>query len=85
MKHKIYTIKDVLVGHMTPFCQPNDQFAKRAFMNAAQDVKPNNVNINPEDKELYLVGEFDEDTGVITPCEPKFLARATEYIKKECK
>lgn len=83
MKQSIYTIKDTLVGYMTPFCQPNDNYAKRAFMNAAQDTKPNNVNINPEDKELYLIGEYDDVSGKITPCEPKFLARASEYVKKE--
>lgn len=83
MKHNIYTIKDVLVGHMSPFVQPNDAYAKRAFANAANDTKPNNVNLNPEDKELYLVGVFDEDTGVITPCQPTFIARASEFVKKE--
>lgn len=81
MKHKIYAIKDTLVGFMTPFCQPNDAFAKRAFKNAVNDTKPNSVNQNPEDKELYLIGEFDEDTGAITPCNVTFLVRASELIE----
>ena len=81
MKHNMYVIRDTLVGYMTPFCQPNHAFAKRAFKNAANDSKPNNVNTNPEDKELYFVGEFDESTGVITPVNPEFIARASEFVE----
>ncbi len=81
MKLGIYAIKDTLVGFMTPYCQVNDAYAKRAFQNAAQDVKPNNVNTNPEDKELYFIGSFDESTGTIEPKNPQFLARASEFKK----
>lgn len=81
MKLGIYAIKDTLVGFMTPFCQANDAYAKRSFQNAAVDSKPNNVNTNPEDKELFYIGSFDDQTGEIIPVSPSFLARASEYKK----
>ena len=82
MNQNIYAIKDTMVGFMTPYCQPNDGYAKRAFSNAATDLKPNQINQNPEDKELYFIGEFDEETGIITPANPKYLARASEFVKR---
>lgn len=84
MKIKLYAIKDTLVGFMTPYAQHNDAYAKRAFANAVNDIKPNNINVNPEDKQLYYVGEFDEDTGALIPCEKgaQFICSAME-VKKE--
>ena len=84
MKLRLYAIKDTLVGFSAPYAQHNDAYAKRALENAVKDTKPNHINTNPEDKELFYVGTFDEDTGIITGETPQFLARASEYVKKEC-
>ena len=36
------------------------------------------INRHPDDFEIYEVGVFDEDTGVITPHEPRLIARAKD-------
>ena len=84
MKIRLYAIKDTLVGFMSPYAQHNDQYAKRAFENAVNESKPNTINTNPEDKQLFYVGEFDESTGAIIPAEggAQYICTALE-LKKE--
>ena len=83
MKLGLYSIKDTLVGYTTPFCQFSDAVAIRGFATAAQDTTKNNVNTNPGDKELYLLGSFDDVSGEVIPLtSPKYLARATDFIKR---
>ena len=65
MKLKIYSIKDVKVGFMQPFYQANNAIAIRSFTNAVNSEQTNNINQNLEDMELWLLGEFDDDTGEI--------------------
>lgn len=36
------------------------------------------VNRHPDDFELYMVGEFDEDSGVVTSIEPRLVSRAKD-------
>ena len=79
MKLGIYSIKDTKIGFMNPFYQNNDEVALRTFKNACNDTQPTAANINPEDKELYKLGTFDDSTGeVIGKCE--FMATAIECI-----
>lgn len=80
MKNGIYSIKDVKVGFMSPFVQPNDLCALRGFKDAINDSKPNQVNRYPEDMELWKLGEMDDITGVIVP-EVHHLAKAVDYME----
>lgn len=84
MKLKIYSIKDTKIGFMNPFYSHNDGTAVRDFTNAANEPNKNVINTNPEDKELWLLGEFDDQTGVITS-EVAFKIKAVDVItaKKE--
>ena len=79
---KIYAIKDVKAGFMNPFYLQNDEIAIRSFKKAANDVQSNAVNDFPEDKELWYLGTYDEDTGLITGEQPKFLIKALDCIVK---
>lgn len=79
MKFKIYSIKDTKVGFMNPFYSHNDGTAVRDFTNAANEPNKNVINTNPEDKELWLLGEFNDQTGEITS-EVKYLMKANDVI-----
>lgn len=79
---KIYAIKDVKIGFMNPFYLENDEVAIRTFKKAANDMATNSVNDFPEDKELWCLGSFDTDTGIIEGGLPKFLVKAIDCIVK---
>lgn len=89
---KLYTIRDVLAGYgVQPGVPailnlPNDDVAIRVLKGSvAEGAKPNVLNTNIEDKELWCVGEFDEKTGRIKPCDPYLVGRAIDYKKVEVK
>lgn len=71
----IYAIKDVKVGFMSPVIRDNDELMKRDFFNVFRDKTPNQFNMNPEDFELYRLGEYDQKTGAIVS-NVEFLASA---------
>ncbi len=81
MKLKIYSIKDTKVGFMQPFYQANQAVAIRAFNNAVNAKDANNINQNPDDMELWELGEFDDQTGEIKS-EVKYVVKANDLIKK---
>lgn len=78
---KIFSIKDTKVGFMNPFYLQNNAVAIREFSNGANATQPNAINTNPEDKELWCLGTFDETTGAITS-DITFLAKAVDVIIK---
>lgn len=82
MMHRLYCLKDILVGFSTPFDMSNDDVAVRAFAGSAQSPEPNAVNINPEHKQLWFVGTFDDQTAAFTS-EPVFLADAAPFCKRK--
>lgn len=78
---KIYAIKDVKIGFYNPFYLQNDAVAIREFTNGRNDSQKNAINTNPEDKELWSLGEFDERTGEIKS-EVRFLIKAEDCVIK---
>lgn len=77
MKMKIYSIKDTKIGFMSQFNMQNDGVAIRALKNARNAEQPNDVNTNPEDKELWCLGEFDDQTGMICS-DVRFIIKAED-------
>lgn len=61
----IYCIKDTKVGFMNPFVQPNDAVAVREFANLVNSNGSSVVSVNYQDMELYKLGSYSQDTGVI--------------------
>jgi len=59
MKTGIYAVKDTKIGFEQPFSMQNDEVAIRAYLKAEIPYK--------EDTELYKIGEYDNQTGNITP------------------
>lgn len=87
MKYKIVTIRD----------RAADLFGQPSFtVNLGQTIRsfgdqinvthtedrPNQLNQHPEDFDLYLLGEYDDETGTFTNLEqPKMVAVGKDYIK----
>ena len=86
---KLYTIRDVLCGfgktgpgNPVIFNLDNDQLVIRVVKGSvARGQSPNALNTNPEDKEVWCVGEFDTETGKITACEPRLVCRVIDYVE----
>lgn len=64
MIYGIYAIKDVKVGFMQPFIQVNDGVAVREFRNIVNSSN-SVVSANYTDMELYQLGTYNQDTGLI--------------------
>lgn len=69
MIRKYYAIKDNLAeAYMTPVLFDNDNLAIRWFTGVVNSKEQNEVIYNnPEDFELWKLGEFDNQTGTIYP------------------
>ena len=80
MKLNVYAVKDVLLGYTEMFSQISDAAALRLFKNSATAATPNGVNTNPEDKELWRLGTFDNETGGIV-ADKQYIAKAVDFTK----
>lgn len=64
----MYSVRDQLNGFGQLLVDTNEATAIRNFQNGiAQNVGMQN---NLKDYDLYQLGEYDTDTGVITPLQP---------------
>ncbi len=71
--------------YSSPFTQPHIGQAIRSFNDLSQD-KTTSINRHPEDYTLYHIGEFDDSSSNLKSFnEPKFLARASEFVGQNIK
>ena len=64
-------------AYMRPFVVPHKGGAVRGFMDEVR--RPDSeLNKHPEDYELWLVGAFDEDTGVVEAVPHECLVRGKD-------
>lgn len=78
----IYSMKDLKVGYGPVFPEQNDNTAKRLFgtqMNAANSIQ----SFSPADFQLFKLGEYDTESGIITPCEPILLLDGYNVVKEK--
>lgn len=82
MKYGIYSYRDVKCGFMPPQCDQNDAAAIRGFSYA---VNNNNLmNFAPKDYDLYKVGEFDVEKGIIEALDvPVIIASGYSVYQEE--
>lgn len=66
MNRPLYAIHDALNGFGSPFVDINDATAQRNFAYAVNNN--NDMSFSPSDYDLYKVGEFDHEKGVLLPC-----------------
>lgn len=65
MIYPVYSYRDSKVGFMPPQCDQTEQAAVRGF---AYAINGNDgiMNFSPKDFDLYKVGEFNTETGVLS-------------------
>lgn len=64
----VYAVRDVKSTFMSPVLGSNDAQAMRAFRAGMRSVPE--FDVAPADFELYRIGEFDSDSGLLTPSVP---------------
>lgn len=84
MKTKVYSIHDTVAGaYNTPFFMHNNGQAMRAFsdnVNASDSI----INKHPEQFALFQIGDYDDQTGEITPLPTvKCLALGSDVIDRD--
>lgn len=78
-----YAVKDIQTQLFTsPYFLPNDVLAKRSFETACKD-ETTKFNMYPEDYSLYHIGEYNIETALYKPSQPKQLVNATSYFKED--
>ena len=64
---KIYALRDDKAqAFLTPMVFQNDALAMRAIAQLCSDPRNCFIYTNPEDYQLYTLGEYDDQTGIVT-------------------
>lgn len=77
---KVYAVKDVKVAFMKPFTAANDAVAVRDFTNVVNDDRDRYMSQNYGDMELWCLGEYNDQTGVIESM-VEFLVKGADVRK----
>lgn len=81
MKKELYAIRDVKVGFLAPMVDDNEASAMRNFEYAVHNNDI--INFMPSDFELYHIGSFDTDSGIIESCStPNFICNGISFKKE---
>lgn len=81
--HKIFTVYDIKAeAYLPPFFLHAEGMAVRVFANAINDPG-HQFGANPTDYSLFQLGEYDDNSGVITATEPKFMHQGLELLARE--
>lgn len=83
MIQKIYAIRDIKAAHYgIPFFLPSNGIAIRSFSDLANDPKTT-INKHPDDFQLFVIGEYDDNSGELVSLKPEFLSNASEFTQKK--
>ena len=78
-KIKMYGIKDTVGGNfLTPNFFTNQAVALRAISSAVNCGQGSLLSDYPADVQIFELGEFDDQTGIVTPMEPHFICNAID-------
>lgn len=81
MQKFIFSVRDIAADvYSNPFTSSNQQTATRDFAHACMDPA-SALSKNPEDFQLYQLGSFDDELGVLEGHQPKLVANATQFVK----
>ncbi|WNK12599.1 MAG: nonstructural protein [Microvirus sp.] len=84
MKLKIISLFDSAVESFgRPIFVRHPGEALRSLSDQVNASDNNDLARHPQDYSLHLIGEFDEETGELTPCDPERLARAQDLKKAQ--
>lgn len=78
----LYAIKDVKSGFSDPCTQVNDAVAARAFEGQIHSISVN-LGIPVSDFQLWRLGQFDVDSGMLIPCTPELILDGATLFRKD--
>lgn len=83
MVKQVYSIEDVKLNvFLPPMVLINDMAARRLFSDVANDSQTD-VGRHPEDFRLVRLGDFNDNSGLLSPlATPEFLCNAVEFVNK---
>lgn len=77
------SVRDSAVdAFMRPFVVPARGAAVRSFRDEVKRGGDSEMSKHPSDYELYLIGEFDEQTGALVPVQHELLVRGKDCIEE---
>lgn len=79
MEYQVYAIKDELAGTFGNLMVVNEKVADRTMKWMSQEME----KADCEDKRVYLLGSYDNETGLIRPEQLPRLMYNLELMKKE--
>lgn len=77
MTFNLYSIKDELAGTFANLMVVNEKVAQRTFKWLMQESEPEDC----DDKRIYLMGAYDNETGQISPIQPQLVYNLEEEKK----
>ena len=83
MKSKLFCVRDQKIGAFNePFPCVTEGAALRSFQSAVE-AGDGDVGKYPADFDLYCIGEFDREAGIVLPySQPKHLVSGLAFSKK---
>lgn len=81
MTYRVYAIRDVYTGFLSPTVDQSDPVAVRNFSHAI--LNGNSLMLShPQDYDLYCIGEYETDSGLLTPLiPPELISKATAHLE----
>lgn len=79
MIFQVYAVKDELAGIFGNLMVVNEKVAARTFKWMAQEMEKSDT----EDKRVYLIAQYDNESGQIAPISNPKMAYNLEMMKKE--
>lgn len=85
MRSLLCSVKDIKSGFCDPASYRSLEQAKAEFISFLGEVyhSPETYFIPPSDLQLWLVGEYDTDSGAIEACAPTLLVSGDSVVFKE--
>ena len=80
MTTKIFAVKDAMAGaFLAPFTFAQEGMAVRAFLDTVNDASTP-FHRHPDDFVLWILGEFDEDTGELSNGDKRAIVSARSLL-----
>lgn len=82
---KVVSVRDSAVdAFMNPFVVPAVGAAIRSFSDEVNRYDASNaMNKHPDDYDLYEIGSFDPQTGLLESCTPRVLIRGKDALRTD--
>lgn len=81
MKYPVFSVRDKLAGFSAPELSLTEDTMKRTFAHRINN--DSNLLFSASDYDLYKVGEWDVDSGQMTPCLPEFVIAGITCVRSE--